>query len=527
MSAAKVETASGWIEGSVSGDIVAFRGVPFAAAPVGARRFMPPQAPEPWAGVRETKRPGPSAPQLSMPAFSWINAAAGALDEDCLHLNVWTPALDGARRPVMVWIHGGGFLVGSGSTVVYDGTELARRGDVVVVSLNYRLGATGFSHLSTVFPEELPEANNLGTRDQIAALEWVRDHIDRFGGDPGNVTVFGQSAGGMSVGALLGAPRARKLFHRAICMSGAADHVLSRTRAHVVAEKLLHELGGPSPSNVVLGRIPIDELLAAQNRTMLSLSDLRTLMCFTPCADGELIPEQPLDALSAGAAAGIPIMTGATLEEWKLFGVLDGGIRTFSEEDLVTRFSEVLSALPSAPTASVAARRYKKALGDRTAAYRDKWVWHAFQSARVFHWPSAKLAEAQHEGGGRAWQYLVTWRAPAARRALGSCHAIDIPFVFGTTGNPLARPLTGLGSEAGRLSRNIMDAWVAFARAGDPGHEGLPEWPHYEPGNRYTMILGRSCELAEAPLEAERRLLEVWGRGYEEPQVVTREAAAH
>ena len=479
---------------------------------MGARRFLPPQPPEPWLGELDASRAGPAAPQLSVPAFSWINAAAGRLDEDCLSLNVWTPATDDAKRPVLVWIHGGGFLVGSGSTPVYDGADLTERGDVVVVTINYRLGAIGFAHLATVFPDELPECSNLGLRDQIAALEWVRDHIERFGGDPNNVTLFGQSSGGMSIGALLGAPRARKLFHGAICMSGAADHVMSRAAAHGVAEKFLHELGGPSPNPVILGRIPLEQILAAQNRTMSSLADLRSLMVFLPCVDRDLIPEQPLDQIRAGATAHIPILTGATLEEWKLFGLLDGGMAPFGEESLVARFSEVLPDLPRAPSPPTAVKRFREALGDRTAAHREKWTWHAFQTARVFHWPSSRLAEAQHEGGGTAYGYMVTWRAPLARRALGACHAIDIPFVFGSTQHPLARPLTGLSQEAGRLSRRMQHAWIEFARHGSPGHKRLPDWPAYTPPDRFTMIFGRECELSEAPLDPERQLLASWGR---------------
>jgi len=197
---AVAETLSGRVRGRDQGGVFSFHGLPFAAAPRDELRFLPPRAPEPWAGVRDASQPGPAAPQFSMPAFSWINAAAGPLGDDCLSLNVWTPGLDQGRRPVLVWIHGGGFLVGSGSTVVYEGQALAERGDVVVVTINYRLGAMGFCHLGTVLGGEFAETTNLGVRDQIAALEWVRDNIERFGGDPNNVTVFGQSAGGMTSG---------------------------------------------------------------------------------------------------------------------------------------------------------------------------------------------------------------------------------------------------------------------------------------------------------------------------------------
>jgi para-nitrobenzyl esterase len=409
---------------------------------------------------------------------------------------------------VLVWIHGGGFLIGSGTTPVYYGGDLAKRGDVVVVTINYRLGALGYAHLGTVLGPEFAQSTNLGVRDQIAALEWVQGNIARFGGDPGNVTVFGQSAGGMSIGALLGAPRARALMHRAICQSGAADHVVSTARAREVASAFLRELGGPSPSHAALGRIPLAEILRAQMAVMARHSDLRQLMAFLPAVDGDVIPDPPLDQLRRGAAAKIPILTGATLEEWKLFGVADG--MGFDETDLVARFAEVLPAYPDAPRPKEAVRAFRGALGERSAAERPRWVWQALQTARVFHVPSAHLAEAQRAGGGSAHSYLVTWRAAAARRALGACHAIEIPFVFGNTTHPIARPLTGLRADAERLSRQIQGAWVAFARTGAPGHGGLPAWPRYSADHRATMVLGRECRLEEAPLEPERRLLERW-----------------
>ncbi len=472
-------------------------------------RFQPPAPPEPWSGVRDATRPGFAPPQFAVPMLSWINAAARDVGEDCLTLNVWTPAPDGARRPVLLWIHGGGFLIGSGATPVYNGGDLARRGDVVVVTINYRLGALGFAHLGSALGAGFEESTNLGVRDQVAALEWVRDNIERFGGDPNNVTVFGQSAGGMSIGALLGAPRARTLFHRAICQSGAADHVISRERAREIASTFLRELGGPSPSHAALGRIPLADLMRAQLATLARHSDMRQLMAFLPCVDGDLIPEQPIDAIRRGAAAKIPILTGSTLEEWKLFSMADG--MSFDEEDLLVRFAEVLPVYADAPKPKEAVRAFRAALNGRSAAERPRWVWQAFQTSRVFHLPSARLAEAQRAGGGSAHSYLITWRAAVARRTLGACHAIEIPFVFGSTAHPIARPLTGLRANAERLSRQIQGAWVAFARSGAPGHASLPGWPRYSAEQRATMVLGRECHLDEAPLEPERRLLERWG----------------
>lgn len=524
MAEAEVETRYGRIRGTEAGGVREFRGIPYAAPLTGVRRFLPPEPPEPWTWTLEATRAGASAPQLSMPVFRWINLSGGRTGDDCLSLNVWTPGLDSARRPVLVWIHGGGFLVGSGSTPVYRGHDLALRGDVVVVTINYRLGALGYAHLGSVLGEGF--AWNLGVRDQIAALEWVRDHADRFGGDPENVTVFGQSAGGMSVAALLGAPRARALFRRAICMSGAADHVIGAEDARRVAQAFLAALGGPPPSPETLGRIPVERVLQAQHEVMNRMADMRNLMVFLPAVDGDVIPEHPLDALRRGAAAHIPLLTGTTLEEWKLFRLLDASLGRFRWSDVDRRFAEVLNCLPGAPDVVTARQQYREAIGERSAARQPYGVWSAFQSARVFHWPSARLAEAQHAGGGTVHSYLFTWRPPALRRALGSCHALDIPFVFGSTAHPLARPLTGASAVAPRLSRTMQQSWTGFARSGDPGHLRIPDWPAFDPGRRATMIFGRRCVVDDAPLEAERRLLESWSGPAAAPSHQRRSARA-
>jgi para-nitrobenzyl esterase len=503
-----VETSAGRLQGASERGVHVFRGVPYAAPPAGPLRFRPPQRPTPWAGVRDATRNGPAAAQYALPFFTWINASGRRPGEDCLTLNVFTPGLDDARRPVLVWIHGGGFLVGSGSTSVYEGHALAAHGDAVVVTINYRLGALGFGHLGAVLGGEFEGSTNLGIRDQIAALEWVNENIDRFGGDPGNLTVFGQSAGGMSVATLLGAPRARKLIRRAICQSGAADHVIEREEAERVASALLRRLGGPPPSHAGLGRIPITSLLEAQRTVVAQLADVDTLMAFLPMVDGDVVTEQPLEAIRQGATANIPILTGATLEEWKLFTLVDPGIGRFDEADLRARMGAVLPA--DAPPPAEAVRKFRRALGSRSAARSPREVWMAFQTARVFHAPSARLAEAQQQGGGSVHSYLITWRAPALRRSLGACHAIEIPFVFGNERSPLARPLSGFSGDGHRFARQLQRSWLAFARSGNPGHDRLPTWPRYRTSARATMVLGRECKLADAPLDAERALLAQW-----------------
>ncbi len=496
------------MRGREDGDVFAFLGLPFAAPLTGPLRFLPPERPTPWAGVREATRFGPAAPQLSLPVFSFINAAGRTPGDECLSLNVWTPACDGGRRPVLVWIHGGAFLVGSGATPVYNGADLAARGDVVVVTINYRLGALGFAQLGLVRRGALKQSTNLGLRDQIAALEWVHENIARFGGDPASVTVFGQSAGGMSVGALLGAPRARALFRRAILQSGASDHVLPRDAARSVAERFLAALG--EPDFETLAQLPLETLLRAQREVMAQAS-ARDVMTFLPAVDGDLIPEQPLDALRRGAAAKHDLMTGVTSEEWKMFGVVDPGIGRFEQEDLEARLRDVLPELyENAPTPKRAARELRDALAERGAATDARSVWHAFQSARTFVRPAARLAEAQHAAGGAIHTYVVNWRAAAAPRTIGACHAIELPFVFGTGRHPLARGLTGIGFDAPRLTRQIQTAWISFARTGDPSHQGLPSWPAFEPRHRATMVLGKRCESVEEPLAPDRQVLARW-----------------
>jgi para-nitrobenzyl esterase len=506
----EVETRSGRLRGRESAGIRIFRGIRYARPPRGALRFRPPEAPESWSGVREAFEPGPAAPQYALPWFGWISAAGVPPGQDCLSLNVWSPGLDQGRRPVVVWIHGGGFMVGSGATGIYDGSGLARRGDVVVVTINYRLGALGYVHLKYALGEALQDSSNLGVRDQVAALEWVRDNIERFGGDPGNVTVVGQSAGAMSIGALLGAPRARALFHRAICQSGAADHVLEPAAAAQVARKFVRELGGPPPTHEALGRIPLRRVLQAQQATMRDLSNMERMMVFLPVVDGDVIPEQPLQAVERGEASGIPLMIGTTLDEWRLFRVIDPGVRRMRQEDLTARFAEALASHERAPAPELAVRRFCEALALRGGSGSPNAIWREFQSLRVMHLPADRLAAAQVRGGGSAHTYLFTWRAPGVLGGLGACHGLDIPFVFGVIQHPLARPLTGISDAARRLSGQMQRSWLQFARDGTPLQEGLPDWSAYKPGRRSTMLLGRDCGMSDTPLNAELRLLESW-----------------
>src|SRR5690348_10697779 len=296
-----VETRRGRVRGQAEAGLAVFRGLPYARPPVGPLRFAPPEPPPAWTGTRDATRFAPSASQNGALIGPVMSLGIGRTAEDCLYLNVWTPAADRRRRPVMVWIHGGAFVLGSGSQMLYDGATLARRGDVVVVTINYRLGAFGFLRLCERFGQRLPATGNEGLLDQIAALEWVRDEIAAFGGDPGNVTLFGESAGAMSVATLLGTPRARGLFRRAILQSGAANFVRSAERADAVTASLLERLGISRTDAPRLRDVPAAALLEAQQQVLLGGgSDGRMALPFAPVVDGDLLAEHPLDAIRAG-----------------------------------------------------------------------------------------------------------------------------------------------------------------------------------------------------------------------------------
>lgn len=507
----QVQISSGRLRGSERGGVLSFKGIPYGQAPEGELRFQPPRPAKPWTGVYSATRPGPVPIQPAIPLFRFLNAGAARQSEDCLYLNVWTPGLGRPRRPVLVWIHGGGFLVGSGSTPVYDGKLLARTGDLVVVTINYRLGALGYVHLDGLQSGGLEQSSNLGTRDQIAALQWVRENIAEFGGDPENVTVCGQSAGAMSVAALLGAPSARGLFRRAILQSGAGGHVVHREKADMVAERFLHALGDPPCTAADLGKLPVPKILEAQGRVNRELTNSRDLMVMAPCVDGELITEFPLEAIRKGSASHISMMIGTTLDEWKLFTAAELSLIMASESRLVERFAELLPQVTrNSPRPEVAARSYRAAVRERGGRTSPLEVWSAFQSMRVFHHPAAELAECHQAAGGEVHSYLFSWRPAAFSRSLGACHAMELPFVFGLAGHSLTRAITGFAPSARKLSARMQNAWIEFVRSGNPAHGGLPEWDLYDSASRATMVFDRECSLADQPLNAERNLLSAW-----------------
>jgi len=486
-----VETRLGRVRGCEEAGVLRFLGLPYAAAPVGALRFAPPAPALPWRGVRDANAFGP-APLQPVDGLSQRIGLLGdhAQAEDCLTLNVFAPAAPArTRRAVLVWLHGGAFQTGTAAGPAYDGARLARRGDVVVVTLNYRVGALGFLHTGA------PGAANLGLQDQLAALRFVADEIEAFGGDPGQVTVFGESAGAGSIVCLLAMPRARGLFRRAIVQSAAPEGHLSAAEGAERARILVEKLGGTAPDLDWLRSLPAEAILAAQ-AACAEPGPRRIGMFFAPVRDGEVLPEAPLAAVARGAARDVELVIGTTADEMRLFTLVPG----LGEVPEAALPHLVATRLPGPPeTALARAERLLALYPDaRTPAER----FFAVETDASLFVPSARLAEAQARHQPRTFMYRFGWRSPLG---LGACHALDVPFAFGTHALPGVCDFAGAGPAADRVAAAVMDAWVAFAKSGDPSHPGLPGWPRYAPPERLTLELGDPCRVLEAPCEERRR----------------------
>jgi para-nitrobenzyl esterase len=487
------ETANGRVSGFSKDGIFRFNGVPYAKPPVGTLRWRMPEPPESWAGVRDCSRFGPIAPQIQGAAEGLLGGTAGQKSEDCLYLNIWTPACDDQRRPVMVWIHGGAFVTGAGSVGTYNGKHLALKGDVVVVTINYRLGAFGFLNLADATDGILPGTGAEGIADQIAALRWVKINIASFGGDPHNVTVFGESAGGMSVGALLASPAASGLFSKAIPQSGAVDIGKTRENSAKIAHFVLGKLGIAVSDAAKLMEASWETILDAQKEVLAEPRATGSLP-FQPTIDGAILPKRAIECVRAGSAKGVPVMTGTTREEWKLFTAAQAKLRLMDAAKL---------------------RRYTAGLvgedraDDVLAAYPDGSPferWNAVMTDHSFAIPAVRLAEGQAPHAP-TWLYRFDWRSNFLGGVLGSCHALELGFVFGTYKEKLAAAFFGSGARADALSGAMIDAWTNFARSGAPAPAA--QWPQYSKERRNVMLFGAEPpHIESAPNEQRRKIWE-------------------
>lgn len=484
-------TTHGDVAGTERDGILRFAGIPFAAPPVGDLRFALPVPAEPWSGVRDASESGHVAPQTAGTIEALAGVGAPDWREDCLTLNVFTPGLDGAR-PVMVWIHGGGFTGGAGSIPWYDGTQLARRGDVVVVTVNYRLGAFGWLHTAHL-PDGVPGSGNAGLADQVAALRWVADNVAAFGGDPARVTIFGESAGAMSVATLMGTPSAAGLFSGAIAQSGAAHNVWDPEGPIEVTDRICAELGVDSVAG--LRAVDAAALLDAQSKVATELTVERAQrprgdvlgLPFGPVLDGVVLDRRPIDAIRDGSAADVALLCGTTRDEWRLFGMMLRSVE--DEETLLRRLGRMVEDPHT--MASVYRQSHDDASHDA--------LWDAIMTDRVFRIPAIRLAEAQaaHQPDA-TFMYRFDWASTAFDGRLGSCHALEIPFVFDNLDGPGVRMFTG-EEPPQSLADAMSEAWVAFANTRNPFHAGLPEWPTYDTTGRATLHFDVECHLAHDP----------------------------
>jgi para-nitrobenzyl esterase len=503
-----VTVEGGRVRGVWREDLWSFAGIPYASS----QRWRLPQPPLPWEGVREASSFGPIAPQIV--AAAGITSPAdpdhrAAQSEDCLTLNIWTSQVPespttepGAGRPVMVWIHGGGFTSGSGSVFLYRGGHLVRNGDVVVVTINYRLGALGFLGHHMVGDHDF--VGNWGLHDQVAALRWVREHIASFGGDPARVTVFGESAGGFSVAALLGAPSAAGLFHRAIVQSGGA-HVHSVEQAERVGDRLARALEVPACTREYLRSVPTADLLAATEVIAARRPDPGLIpVPFLPVVDGAFLPRHPLEAVQRGSSSAVELLIGTNRDELALFGLGRPELTALDEPGVLRWAANAVPDLPSEDVMEV----YREARTARSEGVDAHALMVAIGSDAVFRWPSLQLAAAHTAHGAPAYVYLFDWECPAFGGVLGACHALELPFVFGVVHVPTVQLFTGSGPAADALSATMQGAWLSFAHSGDPSQAGL-EWPAWDPARRATMMFGPQTGVEGMPRNRE---LSIWER---------------
>lgn len=486
----EVRTTAGTVRGRWEDKLAVFRGIPFAAPPVGEARFAAPQPAPRWDGVREAFDFGPTAPQDFADFLPpGVELPVPPPSTDWLTLNVWTPAPDRqARRPVMVWLHGGAYKLGSSSQAGYDARRIAQDGDLVVVSCNYRLGMEGFAQI-----EGAPA--NRALLDQVAALAWVRDNITAFGGDPDQVTVFGESAGGGSVAALLAMPAATGLFRRAIAQSVPGTFLSAALAADVTAAIAAER--GLRPTAVDLSTVEPYELMlagAAVSATMRKHLDrwgqlVHGDTMYAPVVDGEVLPVIPWQALENGAGRDVDLIAGHNREECRLFMGMFGKLGTITDEDAVW----ALDAF--SPHGE---RAYRDAFPDALA----EQLYERVQTDWLFRMPTLRLAQAQVTGGGRAHLYELTWPAPGAGGQFGACHGLDIPLLFGTMDADLGALLIGSDppKDAYELSARFRTAWTTFATTGDPG------WPAFDNEHRLTQIFDTTPTVTAYPEETSRQL---------------------
>jgi para-nitrobenzyl esterase len=489
-----IETKSGKVQGYVEDGVKIFKGIPFAEPPIGDLRFSPPLEKKPWKDIFDATEYGP----YTLQGYTPLEDLLGKLEpqsEDCLTLNIWTPATDNRKRPVMVWIHGGAYITGGGATPIYDGSNLAKRGDVVIVTINYRLGALGFLYIPGI-------TANVGMLDQIVALKWIKDNIDAFGGDPNNITIFGESAGGISVITLIAIPAAKGLFHRAISQSAP---ILDLNPTAKSTKDLMRELNIQEGDIEALRNIPANKIIDAQNKILAEALNKgeSEVMGFRPSIDGDSIPTHPLEAIRQGAAKNIELIIGCTQDEGKLFTKFNPLLKNLKDDRLELAVSGLLKSLNISDKANFLIESYQNAREGKLPT-KPMDILDAIWTDYIFRIFEIRVAETQRKHQPNTYFYIFTWPSPMFQ---GASHAVELPFAFGTIGGPELAMFFGKGEDAKILSEKMMDAWIAFAHSGNPNNKNIPTWPSYDSDKRSTMFIGKEFKMVEKPFEEER---EAW-----------------
>ena len=494
-------TTAGKIRGTYQDKINAFKGVPYGAPTSGAGRFQPPSKPQPWTNVRDTVELGHQAPQIPSGLIPEVAAVEdkGPMGEDCLVLNVWTPSLGaGHKRPVMVWLHGGGYSTGSGGFTIYDGANLARKHDVVTVTVNHRLNVFGFLYLADLGGEKYAHASNAGMLDIVAALEWVRDNITAFGGDPGNVTIFGQSGGGGKVSTLMAMPSAKGLFHRAIVESASAIKGVSRSDATKSAEMILAKLGLKPNQLDELQNLPMDHVLSVNAGGGPAGNQALRL---APVVDGRTLPRDPFDPTAPEVSANVPLLIGSV--ETEVTFMPRQQLDPIDDADLRARVKQ--SARCDDAQADKLIEVYRK--GRPGISNIDLHLILASDTSfrAGVRTESDRKAVQAAQGNAPVYLYYFTWRSPVRDGKLKAFHTLEIPFVFENV--DIGKPMTGSGQDRYALADKMSRAWVAFARTGNPNHKGLPNWLAFTTDQRTTMIFNNECKTVNDPGKEERLAL--------------------
>ncbi|MHA2038456.1 MAG: carboxylesterase/lipase family protein [Promethearchaeota archaeon] len=489
-----IETTTGKLQGYIDRGIEIYKGIPYAEPPIGDLRFSAPSPKSPWSGVLEVTEFSSVAPQPPSPFTP--DPPPPQSEEKCLTLNIWTPTTDNKKRPVMFWIHGGSFKTGSADN--YIGIPLANRGDVVVVVINYRLGPLGFLYL----PDAPDATANVGLLDQVEALKWVKKNIATFGGDSENITLFGESAGAGAICSLLGMPTAKGLFNRIIPQSGSTSPLGYQTgRAIATTQRLTSILGIEKDDIDSLRKISAEEIIVAQTKMDQQVLESGTAFAlgYSPLIDGKTLPKHPLKAVLDGETKNIEVLHGTNKDEMRLWELWYPAMK--DSDEIFSRLNLMMKPMGQTE------EKVREVISIYSEGRKNPTeIYSAIVTDSFFRVPSIRLAEMQSKNQPDTYMYMFTYPSPIRNGSLGSVHAIEIPFVFGTLDMPRnvdfkLFPVSNEETEA--LSTKMMDSWISFARNGNPNHEKIPEWAQYR-NNRATMMFGKDVKALNDPYAKER-----------------------